>query len=208
MATEYPTVPSPVPTNLFSRGTQAGHTPADTDAVRTALDMVPAGVCRTDLTGSCPAPGWAPAATYTGNGGATPTCALNAFGVVLGVEPELRRPLIDFEGPLLPGSSNAAIILDRPAVGSSLQESVMKIGFPTFSPVQLSPGLEFWVSGGTSVSQLYFTSGHSLVVPLGTLPAPGPQQFSIQFISALPSFVCGNSQFTASASPALIFGYQ
>lgn len=207
LPTSYPTVPNPVPVNVFARATQTGHTPADTDAVRTALDMVPAGVCRTDLTGSCPSPGWAPGGSYAGNGGASPACALLAFGVVLGVEPELRRPLIDFEGSLLPGSTDAAILLDRPAVGSTLQGSVMKIGFPTFSPVQLSPGLEFWVSGGTSVSQLYFTSGQSLVVPLGTLPSPGPQQFSIQFVSALPNFVCGNAQFTAGASPALIFGY-
>lgn len=204
---DYPLEPQP-PSGP-TRAPQSNQVPRQahsTDGVRSELDMLPAGLasvgaCRTDGTGTCPSPGWAASPNYTGTGGTTPTCGIGL--------PAIRRMLIDFEGILAAGSTNATILVDRPAIGSSLQASVMWIGFPSTTPVVTVEGIESWVNQ-TAVSQILgnlATTNRSLVVPLGVLPAGG-NTFSIQFVSLLAGPVCsGNPNSTLGASPALIFGY-
>jgi hypothetical protein len=196
------------------RAPQQGHklTSADADSVRTDFDMLPSGTtfgaCRTDGTG--PYLGWSPSSSYAGDGGTTPACALAPFGNLIGSTPSLvQRTLIDLEGNLYGGSTNAAVLVDRPAPTSTLQGSVMQIGFPSTLPV-VALGIETWINGPSAVGVLYFTSNTSLRIPLGTLPS-GSQTFSIQFVSlvTLPpgATLCGNPTFTYAATPALILSY-
>lgn len=197
----------PVP----DRAPQSGHTDNDTDSVRAEVEMLPMGVCRTDGTGACPGNGWTPDVNYTGNGGTTPSCALSLFGNLVGAAsaPQLHRQLIDVEGDVQANSSNVAILLDRPALGSGLQGSVMKIGFPSVMPdagLAAAYSIDAWLISASSIGLYYTTNNISLHIPLGPLPA-GTNVFSIQFVSLLASSVCNNQAFTFAASPALIFGY-
>lgn len=195
---------------VLDRPQQAGHNGQAADAVRAVFDMVPQGVCRTDLTGNCP-PGWSRVA---GDGGTTPACGRLPFGNQIGGPSSfVNRTMIDFEGDLIPNSTNCFVLLDRPAGSSMVQASVMKIGFPYASPIAYAgvPGIEVWLDASVSVSQLYVSTGTSIRVPLGSLPA-GSGVFSIQFVSLLTlptgsTPPCNDPAAVYVASPALIFGY-
>jgi hypothetical protein len=208
--------PNPSLWPAADRSAQTGHNSSGTDAVRATLDMLPntgtIASCRTDLTGNLGPSGWLPSSlymppTYTGNGGTTPTCGLHSFGIQIGsTASTVQRQLIDIEGTLLPGSTDVAILLDRPSPSSTIQGSAMLIGIPSILPV-LSAGAEMWIPAGQSIGQLYFTTNRSIRVPLGQLP-PSGLTYSIQFVSMLPTNhpACPSDHIYV-ASPALIFSY-
>lgn len=219
--TAFPGPAFPIPSP--DRANQPGHVAGSiltTDGVRVALDMLPssssAAACRTDLTGNLVPSGWVRDTLYTGDGGTTPTCGLNPFGNPMGNPhlgnlPPVQRQLIDFEGTLAAGSTDAAILLDRPAPTSTVQGSAMLVGLPSTSPVPFS-GMEAWIPStilNPSVSQFYFSAGWSLRVPLGQLPAAGLGiNFSIQFVSMIPVAHSNcDPRYIYVGSPALIFSY-
>lgn len=181
-------------------GAQPGHgtTPIEPDAVLTIVDMLPQGVCRTDGTGACFTP-WTRA---SGSGGTTPSCALQSNGGPIG------RMLVDVEGSVQ-GGLPVSVLVDRPpgSPSAALWGGVLQIGFPSNSPTfPLGPGVEIW--GGTTVPAIltYTPSPTSLREPLWTVGLPpGPQQFTIQFVSLMLTPVCPGIDWVAS--PALMVGY-
>lgn len=194
------------------RGPQAGHgaVTQEPDGVLAVIDMLPGGVCRSDRTGSCVTAVYWPA---SGDGGTTPTCALLPFGLsptggpYLPAFPFLHRMMIDLEGVPASGSP-VAVLVDRPPAGA-LALGVLQLGFPSWSPsTSVLPGIEVWANASTPVL-LPQVVGSSLREPLwgpAGLP-PGPNTFSIQFITLLSHNLCGDPTFTYAASPALAVQY-
>lgn len=179
-----------------------GHVPGDPDAIRSVVDMLPAGVCRTDGTGTC-VPAFAIGAGY--DGGTTPVCALSLVGGVAQAGGSLKRMFIDFRGQPVGGQS-VAIHLDRPPESAAIFGGLLQIGFPAPTPI-LSLGIELWATGGASNSFVYPNIAGSIVEPLwgaGGLPG-GSGTFTFQFLFLMPSPLCGNIDW--AASPAMMVGY-
>ncbi len=175
---------------------------ANVDAVRTEVDLLPQGVCRTDRTSGFLPPVYAPA---SGDGGTTPVTALSPFGNQIGTPaPLVQRMLIDFEGDCAAGAP-AAILIDRPPAPSSsvAYASFLQFGTPGPAPVSIPnmPGVEVWTTNSPATTS-YVPHEGTLRIPLwsGGLPV-GSYAFTVQFFAALT----GPVPFVAS--PALIFAY-
>ncbi|HEX5053268.1 MAG TPA: hypothetical protein VFZ65_15945, partial [Planctomycetota bacterium] len=179
-----------------------GSTSQFDDAVRTAFDLLPPGVGRTDGTGRIVAGG--PAGGYpTGGyfGGTTPECALTPFGHQIGltdpqVPPATPRMLLDFEGQLpLPGmTSNVAIVVSRHSAvsASALSIVALQLGFPglapgganAFEPVALPEGVLMWVPNAPVLfSAAPNPAWEAIRFPL-TLPV-APATFTVQVVCFL-----------------------
>ncbi len=173
------------------------------DAVRTELDLLPTGVCRTDGTSGFFPPVYAPT---SGDGGTTPVAALTPFGNQIGSPtPAVQRMLIDFEGDCSSGAA-AAILIGRPPAPSSstAYASFLQLGVPGPSPASIPsvmPGVEVWTTS-SPVTATYLPHEGTLRIPLwsGSLPV-GSYAFTLQFFAGLT----GPVPFVAS--PALIFAY-
>jgi len=172
------------------------------DAMRTAFDILPPGVGRTDLTG-LPA-GFVPPAPA--NGGTTPFCALSPFGRQLGRPlPVLSRFLIDWRGPPpAADQTNAQILVDLTPLGTALVGGVMQYGLPDPVPTPATGALEMWVDNNP-VSWLFVPNTGALLVNLAQLP-PAPFAAAAQFVFFLPTALpCTGQQL--AATPALYFSY-
>ncbi|MFY9345854.1 MAG: hypothetical protein WAT39_25405 [Planctomycetota bacterium] len=186
------------------------------DAVRTELDLTAlvvnplptsANVGRSDGTGF-PPPGFPPAAPLTG--GTTPFCALSPFGIQIGLPaPALPRMLIDFEGALTPGTTDAAILVSRPSSGAvNIAAGVLQFGFPPAFPNALPTGCEIWLGGG--VSAVFPALAANQAFRLALAPIPGgtgvisAQVVCLHFAPVVGAFPGCASVWTAS--PVLSFG--
>lgn len=186
------------------------------DAVRTEFDLVPQGVFgvgRTDGTGfQAGVPGLFPPPVASGfTGGTTPFCALAPFGIQIGQPlPGLSRMLIDFEGALAPGSTNAAIVISRPtAQVGAIAAGVLQFGFPPAAPFAYITGTEFWLGGGVFTTFPAIGTNQAFRMQLLPLPAGGGL-VSAQLVCLLAAPVVGPAPGCASgwsASPALWFGW-
>lgn len=186
------------------------------DAVHTRLDMVPAGVSRTDGTGTR-FNGVTPPQPGVGiNGGTTPTCGLAPFGLQVGLgPPEIRRMLVDYEGPApAAGVNNAAVLLDHVQDTSTNVILVgLQVNFPSTAPT-ISSQVELWLSNPV-IYGLYPPFGGSQFLwtsyryPLGPMPSgnPGATVFSLQFVLLLNRTFCGAAQLSSVGSPALTIHY-
>jgi hypothetical protein len=182
------------------------------DAVHTRLDMLPAGVSRTDGTGTVSG-GSPPASVAPFDGGTTPTCGLAPFGLLVGMgPPEIRRMLIDYEGPApSPVVNNAAIVLDRlQDASTTLVAAGIQVGFPSNPPVIVDQ-MEIWLNNGPVIHWFFPPPGQTFLwtsfrFPLGQMPA-SPATFTIQIACALNRTFCGSSQLSGVASPALTINY-
>ncbi|MFY9345169.1 MAG: hypothetical protein WAT39_21950 [Planctomycetota bacterium] len=190
------------------------------DAVRTEVDLVPGGpgnigVGRTDgtgwqLVGAGPYPPPAPA-----TGGTTPFCLLAPYGDQVGLPaPALGRMLIDFEGALLPGSFNAAIVVSRPpATAATFSVGAIQINFPPAVPWTTITGCEFWLGGPGTVNVTFaaFGPARAYRLPLFQLPNPSPGiPISAQLFTFTTPAIAGAFPGCASqyaASPALWFNW-
>jgi hypothetical protein len=200
------------------------------DAVRMALDLVPAGIGRTDGTGA-PLPPSGPAGGYpmsngaggTWFGGTTPECALRPFGSLIGVtptaydpyDPRLQRMLIDWEGPPPADNVDGHVILTRAPESSLVLAAALQFGFPGTNPSQAGPlvlpeGVLLWT---TDSSAQPFTFVPPLTeawrFDLTSLPTGGGTiTAQVLFLLAEPVWggnlgpVCTGSSFFA-ASPAM-----
>ena len=202
------------PSSIPVVGTGRNHSGSGLDAAHVQLDMLPVGACRTDGTGAC-SPTFNPAAGFSG--GTTPICGLSAFGVPIGGTGALvPRMMVDFEGTLALGSTNAAITLDRPApydALGSIMATVFQVGFPSTTPTLLS-GAEVWTTGSATSSVIVLVpTNSSYRKPLGTLAPftlPNVQMFTLQFlclIQPLPASCSGAAGGEIAGSPALLFQY-
>ena len=176
------------------------------DAVRSVIDMLPAGVCRSDGTGQCPTP-WSP----TGNGGTTPACALSPFGNVPGVTPALRRMFLDYEGEAGPGQP-VSLIVDRPPDESWVVLSGWQLGIPSSTPepqLLFDHDVEIWVAGAGYIGALPATGG-SIREDWGLVP-PSGATYSCQYVCLLIQPMTGTSctapDLTWAATPALYFSH-
>lgn len=189
------------------------------DAARTELDMVPpsplgagGGVGRTDGTGFTAGSAFPLTLPTPFTGGTTPYCALNEFGTRIGEAPPLlQRMLIDLEGDLTlpPGSTNTAILIDRPnPQAGTVMIGVLEIGPTPAAPWVVIGGLtELWLGGGayvlfptaTTVDQAYR-------LPLSPLAGLGPVSAQLTCLLAAP-VGGGACVFLWTASPALWFSY-
>jgi len=187
------------------------------DAVRTEVDMVPSGalgVGRTDGTGfQGGGPGPFPPPLASGfTGGTTPFCAQAEFGIQIGLPaPGMPRMLVDFEGVLAAGSTDAAIIVSRPTADvGSIAAGVLQIGFPPAVPWVYVTGAEFWLGGGANIVLPAFGINQSYRQQLlAPLPAGGGV-LSAQLVCLLSVPVVGSAPGCASlwtASPAIWFGW-
>ncbi|MBK8099574.1 MAG: hypothetical protein IPK26_20890 [Planctomycetes bacterium] len=177
-----------------------------TEAVSARVDLLPAGVCRTDGTGTC---AFAPSAPFSG--GTSPVCELLPFGAFVGGPPSglLPRMLIDWEGSLGVGSLDAAILIDRPPASSLILGAVLQFGFPLAVPiVPTGTGMEIWTTGLPNVAFTFlppsFNSMSSFRFELDTLPA-GQWQFTAQVVCFVAPLAC--TGVGLAASPALLFSY-
>jgi hypothetical protein len=201
-STDYPVI------GTTSRG-RISLNPFRPDAVRTAWDMVPPQVGRTDTTGNISVlpTGFAP--PPPANGGMTPFCALSPFGRQIGRPvPILSRAHIDWaRGGSVGPNSQAEVLVDRlpnpasaPVVGIAIQYDL-----PSAVPIVIL-GVELWTSGPTA-QIIPFGSPPigTLRLPFGVLP-PAPFQCTVQlWCLTAASFTCnGNS---AIATPGLFFSY-
>lgn len=210
-SSQQPTSDYPFDLPPAGRPPQGGTSGVDIDAIRSVVEMLPDGVCRSDGTGRCPPSGsWAP----VGDGGTTPVCARALFGEILGTTPGLKRMFVDFEG--VPGSGNiASIIVDRPPASSSVVGSFLQLGFasntPSADPLWMSAQLEIWANSSTVLLNAYLPLGGSVREPLSGasgLP-PGSFDYYVQFVSLLaqPLGAPCTAGLTLAASPAVVFGY-
>ena len=171
------------------------------------------GVGRTDGTGfQAGVPGFPPAPASGFTGGTTPFCALAEFGIQIGQPaPGLQRMLIDFEGDLVGGSTDAAIVVSRPtAQVGAIVAGVLEIGFPPAAPWLYLTGTEFWLGGGVNV--VYPVVGADVPFRLQLLAPlpPGGGLVSAQMVCLLAVPVTGPAagcSSIVSASPALWFGW-
>lgn len=197
------------------------------DAVRVALDMTPAGIGRTDGTGS-PLPLSGPPGGYplvvagaTVFGGTTPECALTPFGHQFGLTdpqapPATPRMNIDWEGPAPATGVSGAVVVSRPTNNSTLLGAALQFNFPGTNPPGAGPavlnGALLWT---TDPSALIFTlpptGFEPLRFPLAPLPT-GPATIAAQLICLLifpidggaVGPVCpGGGQSSLAASPAM-----
>jgi hypothetical protein len=188
------------------------------DAVRVALDMVPAGIGRTDGT-TTTAPSGAP--TYPGPffGGTTPECALTPFGHQIGsVDPQgpltVPRMLIDWLGAPPAAGVNGVVVASRPKNGSSggSVAAALQFNFPGPPAPYLPDGILIWTTDSSAM--LFGTSAPALDVvqfPIATLPT-GPMTLAAQVIYLLAAPSAGGStgptcptggQSTLAASPGM-----
>lgn len=185
------------------------------DAVRTELDLtalvvgptpLPANVGRTDGTGTPPA-GFPPAAPFTG--GTTPFCALSPFGYQIGMPaPALPRMLIDFEGALAAGTTDAAILVSRPSsLAVNIAAGVLQFGFPPALPNAVPTGCEIWLGGGVFATFPALAANQAFRLPLAPIPGgTGPisaQMVCLHFAPIVGAFPGCASLWTAS--PVLTF---
>lgn len=191
-ATNYP---------VFGTGSRAFR--GGVDAVRTAFDLVPPGVGRTDVTGLSLGPGFAPPAPA--NGGTTPFCALSPFGVQLGLPaPVLQRALIDWDGVRPSGGANVAVLVDRLPAGGITHSGVFQLGLPDTTPTP-HLGCELWADNPTATFFTLPTPSGSLRFPLGTLP-PSPFAGTAQvFLLMSVPWACNGQSAVATAG--LYFSY-
>jgi len=187
------------------------------DAVRVALDMVPAGIGRTDGTRTT-APSGAP--TYPIPGvfsGTTPECALTPFGHQIGwIDPQgaltVPRMLIDWRGPAPAAGVNGAVVASRPKNGSSggSVAAALQFNFPGPPVPYLPDGILIWTTDSSAM--LFGVSAPALEVmdfPIVTLPS-GPMTLAAQVIYLLAAPSVGGStgptcsgQSTLAASPGM-----
>jgi len=187
------------------------------DAVRVALDMVPAGIGRTDGT-TTTAPSGAPAYPLGFFGGTTPECALTPFGHQIGsVDPQgsltVPRMLIDWLGAAPAAGVAGTVVASRPKNGSSGVNvaAALQLNFPGPPFAFLPDGILVWT---TSSPSFFATSAPALEAvhfPLFTLPA-GPNTLAAQIIYLLAAPSAGGAigptcpsggQSTLAASPGL-----
>jgi hypothetical protein len=205
IAPSYPVVPPPPAQQARVSQVATGQTLGHFDAIRSVVDMLPDGVCRSDGTGSCPPPGWTPA----GNGGTTPACALSAFGSIVGTTPALQRMFVDYEGVPGPGQP-VTLIVDRPPPASWVVVSGWQVGFPSTSPLFLTAEeVEIWVPSATYLGALTPLGG-SVRESLGT-GLPSGAIYACQYICLLAQPLagtpCTGANLTWAATPAMAFGY-
>jgi hypothetical protein len=169
------------------------------DGLRLVVDMVPAGVCRTDLTGLC-----AGAPVPSGVGTTTPVCALSLFGRLIGqpASAPLDRILIDFQGSNYPGSGDVALLLDRTPPAFAYGGSFLQLGFYSGTPL-VQDQVELWTLNNPLFFALGAPGAASIRFPMGMLPQTGgtvTAQFSC-FLSQ--PLACTGAALLAS--PALTF---
>ncbi|MEQ1632226.1 MAG: hypothetical protein ABL997_07615 [Planctomycetota bacterium] len=189
------------------------------DAVRSVLDLMPFGVRRTDGTGNSINLAGLVFPPPSTDGGTTPPCSLNPFGLQFGENPpDQRRRLLDFEGPPPAAGTSAGIVVVRtpPTAGWTL--AAIQIGFPG------SPGLnlpllvnsaEIWTPFPASLLSFPAAPNATFYALIPGFPPP-PAQFTIQALFLLSSTVvggnpaqgglCGGTE-TVVASPALYIDY-
>jgi hypothetical protein len=180
------------------------------DAVRVALDMVPAGaapgtgVGRTDGTG-IPNPAGGPPGGYpmgTWFGGTTPECALTPFGHQIGLTdpqsaPTAPRLLIDWEG-LPPAAGVAgAIIVSRPPNNSQLNGGFFQFTFPGTGtppgPSVLPGNALLWTTDASAFLATWLPVGlQPLRVPFPPFPS-SPGVVTVQFLCLMSPQVLGGS---------------
>jgi hypothetical protein len=180
------------------------------DAVRAVYDLLPAGVWRTDGTGTRTS-GFGSVPQPSGYfGGTTPSACLSAFGQLPGEPiPDLRRISIDYVGPA-PGSgvSGASVQLSNflpPTTPFTV--GVIQFGFPGTPGSIYSSAAEIWAYSSPSV--LYSGYGlNSLNWPLSTLPS-GSFEFTVQgvFLLASPMACDPGASVGTVASPGLVLSY-
>jgi len=188
------------------------------DGVRAVLDLLPAGVGRTDGTGATPSGGGLTFPLPLTDGGTTPPCDIAPFGLQLGVAPSpQRRLLIDFEGPPPAAGTSAGIVVMRAPPTSSWTIAALQIGFPgglSNYPLLLN-GMELWTPSAVTVLYYFPKPNATFHDVISGLP-PSPAQFTVQVAFLLtapvtaghpPSGVsCAGTEFFA-ASPALFLDY-
>ena len=198
----------PVTSTPAGRNESAALQGPDCNGVLTRIDMLPAGVCRSDGTGSCPGTGWAP----TGNGGTTPACALSPFGSLLGSPaPALQRMLVDYEGIPAP-SEPVSLIVDRPPQSSAVVLSAWHVSIPATTPVHFpDQDVYIWVPSVSTptVWGTYSATGASLRESLGVFTQTGT--FMVQYVCLLAQPLTGTPctapDLSWAVSPALVFTY-
>jgi hypothetical protein len=194
------------------------------DAVRTEFDMLPAGVGRTDGTGSKWGPVPAPLPGGGATGATTPALALAPFGRRVGEPAPLRRILVEFEGENAPGAT-PAVVFSRPSTAAWVLGTVLQFGFPSSAPIVVD-AVECWLLDQTAVMfvdpwfgnvgpwRFLFTN------PLAPNPMP-PHQSEIsaqlfRLITCYPSQWVGSTcafeptfqtDMAIVASPALFFQF-
>lgn len=212
---DYPTIGAPI---ARSYG-------VDTEAVRTVLDLLPVGVCRTDATGF-DGTGLPLAIQPGADGGTTPACMRLPFGPQPGMASPsyIPRMWIDYEGAPPAQNGTAAITVDRPPVGSIIVGSFLCYGLPSVPWQNLYPNpapihdIEMWVDplhwSFTSVLQFPMGLDQSWRFNLAPLPPIAGSRFTVQVVAMLgapiaPSAACpiGSPNFDYAASPGLVFFY-
>jgi hypothetical protein len=198
VSTDYPVSGTPFPAGLaFLSGI---------DAVRTEFDMLPQGVSRTDGTGTDASN--SPVSVAGGaDGGTTPVCARLPFGEQIGMGiPDVKRMLIDYEGPVPAFGATPSVLLDRPHWDSLILASVIDVGFPLSTPISINQ-LEIWLNPGSATTYFLPIWDRSVRWPLISLPA-SPFTFTVQMVMLLNgSFSCGGPALYSVASPALTIDY-
>jgi len=187
--------------------TQQPGVPAPFDGVRSVIDFLPSGICRSDGTGLCPAPGWSP----VGNGGTTPACALASFGNILGTYPVLQRMFLDYEGLPVAGQP-VSLLVDRPPPISWVVLSGWQVGVPVATPL-IDHDVELW--GMTSgvppyIGALAPTGGTVREMFGGSVVPPG-FVYMVQYLCLLAVPLAGTPctapDLTWAATPAMVFSY-
>lgn len=194
------------------------------NAIRTVIDMLPPGVCRTDGTGF-DSTGLPLAIVAGSDGGTTPACMRLPFGPQVGVVPPvyLPRMLIDYEGlPPGPQGITPSITIDRAPPSSVVVGSFLCYGLP-WNPMGTYPNyapmhdIELWIDplhwSLTTLLQFPSGSDQSWRFNLATLPPILGSRFTVQVITLLgtamtPNASCPNQNpLDYTASPALVFYY-
>ncbi len=185
------------------------------DGLRTELDMLPDGVCRTDGTGF-DTTGLPLSIVSTADGGTTPAACRGLFGRRVGepITGFAPRMLIDYEGPAPAPKVNASVLIDRPPFDTTIVGAFFQYGFPSASPMtpfsgpNPFPGVELW-GDPTLASILLPTSGsRSERFQIATMPATTGHRWTVQVVCMLSSpMTCGTSSFGFVGSPALAFFY-
>jgi hypothetical protein len=202
------------------------------DAVRTAMDMVPPGIGRTDGTGM-PVPAGGPPGGYPllgVFGGTTPECALTPFGHQIGttdpqMAPATPRMMIDWEGLAPANGVSGFVVVTRPANSAGFLAAMLQFNFPGTNPLMpvgggplpvLPDGVLLWTTDPSAVVFSATTPGFdSLRFPLSPLPPSAPAgSFTVtaQLICLLATPITGGAigpvcpgggQSNFAASPAM-----
>jgi hypothetical protein len=171
---------------------------AASDGVRMRLQMLPAGASTSEQAGD-------PTSWYTG--GTTPACALQPGGLrVVGPSPLLYRMMIDIEGTIAAGSTNVAILLDRPPQQANTGVlGALQFGFPASTPL-VQNLVEIWTLNNPTTQFFAPLLGSSVRFRLSPLPASAT--FTTQFLAAyaMPIAACGTT-LPIAGSPALTVSY-